>query len=82
MESVLFRYRFRSLNADAQVEFCCTTCILHFKLGTNLSRAFPVSAQRATMDEFDLPYKAVNNMEFEVFTWHLFIVCSLLLLFL
>ncbi|XP_020229431.1 probable DNA primase large subunit [Cajanus cajan] len=38
MESALFRYRFRLLNAEAQ---------------------------RAVMDEFDLPYRAVSNVEFE-----------------
>lgn len=31
-----------------------------------------MSAQRAVMEEFDLPYKAVSNVEFEVVTCHLF----------
>ncbi|KAL2343479.1 hypothetical protein Fmac_004764 [Flemingia macrophylla] len=38
MESALFRYRFRPLEAEAQ---------------------------RAVMDDFDLPYRAVSNVEFE-----------------
>lgn len=79
MECALFRYRFRFLTPEAQVKPVFTTCTLHFKLGTNLSCILPMSAQRAVMDNFDLTCRAVNNVEFEVFTchllyWYLFIV--------
>lgn len=75
MECALFRYRFRFLTAEAQVESDFTKCILHFKQHTNLSCVLPMSAQRTIMDEFDITCKAVNIMEFEVMTCHLFYWC-------
>lgn len=71
-ESALFRYRFRLLNAEAQVKSAYSVLFLHFKLSTYLSYTLFMSAQRAVMEEFDLPYKAVSNVEFEVVTCHLF----------
>lgn len=69
MESALFRHRFR-LNPEAQVKSSYSILLLNFKLSTSSSYTMLMSAQRAVMEEFDLPYRAVSNVEFEVVTCH------------